>query len=278
MSSSVSPSPSTYPQSASLCHLLFHPGLRHIHSQRRYVIFCFTPAFDISTVSVSVSSSVSPPPLTYPQSASLCHLLFHPRLRHIHSQRRYVIFCFTPAFDISTVSVAMSSSVSPPPLTYPQSASLCHLLFHPRLRHIHSQRRYVIFCFTPAFDISTVSVSVSSSVSPPPSTYPQSASLCHLLFHPRLWHIHSQRLCVIFCFTPAFDISIVSVSMSSSVSPPPLTYPQWASLCHLLFHPRLWHIHSQRRYVIFCFTPAFDISIVSVAMSSSVSPPPLTYP
>ena len=172
----------------------------------------------------------------------------------------------------------MSSSVSPPPLTYPQSASLCHLLFHPRLWHIHSQRLYVIFCFTPAFDISIVSVSMSSSVSPPPLTYPQWASLCHLLFHPRLWHIHSQRRYVIFCFTPAFDISIVSVSMSSSVSPPPLTYPQSASLCHLLFHPRLWHIHSQCRYVIFCFTPAIDKSTVSVSMSSSVSPRPLTYP
>ena len=225
-----------------------------------------------------MSSSVSPSPLTYPQWASLCHLLFHPRLWHIHTQRRYIIFCFTPAFDISIVSVAMSSSASPRPLTYPQSASLCHLLFHPRLWHIHSQCRYVIFCFTPTFDISIVSVAMSSSVSPPPSTYPQSASLCHLLFHPRHRHIHSQRRYVIFCFTPAFDISIVSVSMSSSVSPPPLTYRQSASLCHLLFHPRLRHIHSQRRYVIFCFTPAFDISIVSVAMSSSVSPPPLTYP
>ena len=133
-----------------------------------------------------MSSSVSPPPLTYPQSASLCHLLFHPRHRHIHSQRLYVVFCFTPAFDISIVSVAMSSSVSTPPLTYPQSATLCHLLFQPRLRHIHSQRLYIIFCFTPAIDISTVSVAMSSSVSPPPLTYPQSASLCHLLFHPRL--------------------------------------------------------------------------------------------
>ena len=185
-----------------------------------------------------MSSSVSSPPLTYPQSASLCHLLFHPRLCHIHSQRLYVIFCFTPAFDISTVSVSMSSSVSSPPSTYPQSASLCHLLFHPRLRHIHSQRLCVIFCFNPAFDISTVSVAMSSSVSTRPSTYPQSASLCHLLFQPRLRDIHSQRLYVIFCFTPTFDISIVSVAMSSSVSTPPSTYPQSAFLS-----------------VVFCFSP-----------------------
>ena len=250
---------------------------------------CFTPISAKCTFVLSPSSSASPPSPIHPHSYFFCRHLFHPYLPHIHSQPLYVAFCFNPAFDISKVSVSLCSLLFQPTfhtsvvsLTITREGkNLTGARLGKHLTGTKGRKQLpLVFCFTPISDTSTLILSLSSSVSPPSPPHPHSSYICRLLFHSHLRHIQihpqSVSLCVVISF--ASNTSIVSLSMSSSVSPPPSTYPQSASLCHLLFHPRLRHIHSQPLYVVFCFTPAFDISIVSAAMSSSVSPPPSTYP